>query len=83
VVELCHLVLTKIGTVANPFRCTIYKGEKYPRVSDATPSRPPLVRRSFELSPSPDIHGPTPTNYASVRGADVRTGVIELTTSMS
>ena len=37
---------------------------------------PALIRRSFEPALSPHIHGPTPTNCASVHGTDARIGVI-------
>ena len=77
----CHPIRIKIGIVANSPRCTVCKGERRPRVSVAAPSPFPLVRRLFELALSLHNHGPIPTNYASVRGADVRIGVTELTTS--
>jgi len=53
---LCHPILTKIGIMVNPFRCTIWKGDKRPWASDAAPSPSLLVRRLLELTLS--LHQP-------------------------
>jgi len=73
----CHLIPTKIGHVADPFRCMVCGGENVRGSAKQSLPLSPLVRRFFELAFPSHSDGPIHPNRASARDADAHIGVIE------